>query len=50
MPDLIDGCRYAPREGTLLLAPSHYLHRTIPTGSDEPRVSFVFDVVPDVHA
>ena len=47
--DLIETWRHVPREGTLLLAPSHYHHRTIPTGSDEPRISFVFDVVPDTR-
>jgi tetratricopeptide (TPR) repeat protein len=39
--------RFEPREGTLLLAPSHYPHRTIPTGVSEERISFAFDVVPD---
>jgi hypothetical protein len=31
-----------------LLAPSHYHHRTIPSGAGTPRISFAFDVVPDV--
>jgi hypothetical protein len=31
----------------LILAPSHYHHRTIPNGLDEYRVSFAFGVVPD---
>jgi hypothetical protein len=44
-PDLIPRWRHAPREGTVLLAPSHYSHRTIPTGADEYRISFAFDVV-----
>lgn len=42
--------RYLPREGLLLLAPSHYLHRTIPSGVDEHRISVAFDVVPDQQA
>ncbi|WP_324750553.1 putative 2OG-Fe(II) oxygenase [Sphingomonas sp. LY54] len=46
-PNLISPWRYAPREGMLLLAPSHYSHRTIPSGIDEHRISFAFDVVPD---
>jgi tetratricopeptide (TPR) repeat protein len=45
-PDLLPILRHAPREGHLLLAPSHYAHRTIPTGADEHRLSFAFDVVP----
>jgi tetratricopeptide (TPR) repeat protein len=45
-PDLVAIWRHAPREGTLLLAPSHYPHRTIPTHADEHRISFAFDVVP----
>lgn len=45
MPDLIPRRRYLPREGKLLLAPSHYAHRTIPSGADEYRISFAFDVV-----
>lgn len=47
MPGLIEPWRHIPREGHLLLAPSHYPHRTIPTGADEHRISFAFDVVPD---
>ncbi len=39
--------RYAPIPGALLTAPSHYHHRTIPTGRDEYRISFAFDVVSD---
>jgi hypothetical protein len=39
--------RVAPREGMLLISPSHYLHRTIPTGAEEYRISFAFDVVPE---
>ncbi|HMC92856.1 MAG TPA: putative 2OG-Fe(II) oxygenase [Allosphingosinicella sp.] len=37
---------YVPREGMLLLAPSHYQHRTIPSGVDEYRICVAFDVVP----
>jgi tetratricopeptide (TPR) repeat protein len=38
--------RVAPAEGMLILSPSHYHHRTIPSGVDEYRISFAFDVVP----
>lgn len=33
----------APAEGTLVLFPSYFLHRTIPFHSDETRVSIAFD-------
>jgi tetratricopeptide (TPR) repeat protein len=46
LPDFVPPRRYRPREGHLLLAPSHYPHRTIPPLTDEPRISFAFDVVP----
>ena len=39
--------RHAPVAGRLLLAPSHYAHRTIPTGAQDYRISLAFDVVPD---
>jgi len=45
-PELVPVMRHAPREGSLLLAPSHYAHRTIPTRVEEFRISFAFDVVP----
>jgi len=45
-PDLADDWRHAPRPGDLLLSPSHFPHRTIPTGQDAHRISFAFDVVP----
>jgi tetratricopeptide (TPR) repeat protein len=45
-PGLIPCRRVTPREGLLLLTPSHYPHRTIPTGAEERRISFAFDVVP----
>ena len=45
-PDDVPIWRHRPREGHLLLAPSHYAHRTIPSGLDEHRISFAFDVVP----
>lgn len=45
-PGFVPVWRHAPRAGRLLLAPSHYPHRTIPTGADEYRISFAFDVVP----
>jgi tetratricopeptide (TPR) repeat protein len=38
--------RIAPREGLLLLMPSHIYHRTIPFASDGQRISFAFDVRP----
>ncbi|MGX1097927.1 2OG-Fe(II) oxygenase family protein [Amorphus sp. MBR-141] len=38
--------RIAPREGMLLLMPSHTYHRTIPFASDGRRISFAFDVRP----
>jgi tetratricopeptide (TPR) repeat protein len=47
-PTYIEPWRHVPRAGFLLLAPSHYAHRTIPTGADEHRLSFAFDVVPRV--
>lgn len=47
LPDFVEPWRYAPSEGRLLLAPSHYAHRTIPSGADSYRISFAFDVVPD---
>ena len=39
--------RYEPREGMLLLAPSHYEHWTIPSGLNEERISIAFDVIPE---
>ncbi|HEX4304087.1 MAG TPA: putative 2OG-Fe(II) oxygenase [Rhizomicrobium sp.] len=47
LPDFMPVQRIAPREGLLLLAPSHYHHRTIPN-VDATRISFAFDVVPDM--
>lgn len=47
LPGFVPVRRYRPVEGTILLAPSHYPHRTIPTGSETRRISFAFDVVPD---
>jgi tetratricopeptide (TPR) repeat protein len=47
MPELAPARRYLPEEGMLLLAPSHYQHRTIPSGVDEYRISVAFDVVPE---
>jgi tetratricopeptide (TPR) repeat protein len=46
-PGFVPVWRHAPSEGHLLLAPSHYAHRTIPTGAAEHRISFAFDVVPE---
>jgi hypothetical protein len=45
MPDLAPTGRYVPKEGVLILAPSHYQHRTIPSGVDQDRISVAFDVV-----
>lgn len=47
VPDAAPTRHYVPREGMLLLAPSHYPHRTIPSGLDEDRISVAFDVIPD---
>ena len=46
MPELAPTRRYVPEEGMLILAPSHYQHRTIASGVDEYRISLAFDVVP----
>ncbi|HYI41571.1 MAG TPA: putative 2OG-Fe(II) oxygenase [Allosphingosinicella sp.] len=46
-PGFVPVRRHAPSEGRLLLAPSHFAHRTIPTGAAEHRISFAFDIVPD---
>jgi tetratricopeptide (TPR) repeat protein len=46
-PELVPIWRHAPSEGVLLLAPSHYAHRTIPSGADDYRISFAFDIVPE---
>jgi len=46
-PGFLETRRYVPDEGILVLAPSHYHHRTIPSGLDQYRLSFAFDVVPD---
>jgi hypothetical protein len=35
-----------PRNGVLLVFPSHFSHRTWPTGLEVPRVCIAFDVVP----
>ena len=47
MPELAPVGRYVPKEGMLILAPSHYQHRTIPSGVDQDRISIAFDVVPE---
>ncbi len=36
-----------PEEGMMLLFPSYFFHRVIPSGSDEERISITFDIVPD---
>jgi hypothetical protein len=38
--------RERPRPGRLLLFPSHYGHRTWPTGRDDTRLCVAFDVTP----
>jgi hypothetical protein len=35
-----------PRPGMLLLFPSYFAHRTLPTGSRDPRLCVAFDVEP----
>lgn len=47
LPAYLPTWRHRPKAGTLLLAPSHYAHRTIPSGADEYRISLAFDVIPD---
>lgn len=34
-----------PREGLMILFPSYFFHRTVPTGNQELRVSIAFDVI-----
>ena len=34
-----------PQEGTLLLFPSYFWHRTIPFDSAEQRISIAFDLI-----
>ncbi|HET9640861.1 MAG TPA: putative 2OG-Fe(II) oxygenase [Allosphingosinicella sp.] len=46
MPELAPNRRYLPKEGRLILAPSHFQHRTIPSGVDQHRISIAFDVIP----
>jgi uncharacterized protein (TIGR02466 family) len=36
---------FKPEEGMLILFPSYYFHRTVPTGSVDMRVSIAFDVI-----
>ena len=38
--------RVTPEPGMLLLFPSHYAHRSIPTGAAAPRISIALDVLP----
>lgn len=38
--------RVMPEPGVLLLFPSHYAHRSIPTGVAAPRISVALDVLP----
>ena len=46
VPGLVLPRKYVPKEGLLILSPSHFQHRTIPSGLTEQRVSIAFDVVP----
>ena len=36
---------FEPKEGMLILFPSYFFHRTVPTGSQDLRVSIAFDVM-----
>ena len=36
---------FQPKEGMLILFPSYFFHRTVPTGSQDLRVSIAFDVM-----
>jgi hypothetical protein len=49
IPNFAPTRSYAPQEGMLLLAPSHYQHRTIPSGVDDHRISVAFGLIPDRH-
>ncbi|MCW5581951.1 MAG: hypothetical protein KIS72_11480 [Luteimonas sp.] len=35
-----------PEEGTMLLFPSYFYHRTLPFEDESPRISIAFDVLP----
>jgi len=35
-----------PEEGMLIIFPSYFFHRTLPTSTDQERISIAFDVVP----
>ena len=35
-----------PEEGMLIVFPSYIYHRTMPYGSDDPRISIAFDIGP----
>lgn len=39
--------RISPREGTMVVFPSYFYHRTLPFESAAPRISIAFDVMPD---
>lgn len=41
--------RYRPRQGLLLLSPSFFHHRTIPSHLDASRISVAFDMVPETR-
>jgi len=38
--------RLRPEPGTLVIFPSHIFHDVVPTGSDQPRISVVADLLP----
>ncbi|MEA2904158.1 MAG: hypothetical protein QOI12_1545 [Alphaproteobacteria bacterium] len=42
--------RVKPEPGLLLLFPSYYAHRTLPTGVSAQRISVAFDVIPSAPA
>ena len=42
--------RVKPRPGLLLFFPSYFAHWTLPTHTEEPRISVAFDVVPAPEA
>jgi hypothetical protein len=46
LEDAASGVRIAPHAGMLILSPSQYHHRSVPTGVSEPRIIIAFDVVP----
>lgn len=47
LPGFAPVARYLPKVGRMLLSPSFFQHRTIPSRIDADRISLAFDVVPD---